>query len=77
MVNGNSIDRIFDVDESASIVIRDAELTGGQVLNERAGGGIRAFGNVELDNARLSGNWRGGEGGVCTLNGCVRHRDDQ
>ncbi|MHC4875350.1 MAG: choice-of-anchor Q domain-containing protein [Planctomycetota bacterium] len=62
-VNGNSIDRIFDVDESASIVIRDAELTGGQVLDERDGGGIRAFGDVELDNARLSDNSAGGEGG--------------
>ena len=30
---------------------------------ERAGGGIRAFGNVELNNARLSGNSAGGEGG--------------
>jgi Ca2+-binding RTX toxin-like protein len=63
LVDANSIDRAFDVDANASIIVRNAGITGGQVLNDRDGGAIRSFGSVELDGALLSGNSAGGNGG--------------
>ena len=63
LVDANSIDRAFDVDANASITVRNAGITGGLVLDNRDGGGIRSFGSVELDGALLTGNTAGGNGG--------------
>jgi len=63
LINANSIDRVLDVDAGTSLTLQQLTVTGGLVNNDRDGGGIRSFGDVVLDDATISGNVAGGNGG--------------
>ncbi len=63
VVNANQIDRLFDVSSGATLILRSATLTGGQVTGDRDGGAIRSFGRVQIDGVHVNGNSAGRFGG--------------
>lgn len=69
-INGNNLDRVFDVQNGASLTLRDLTVTGGKApngaLNSGAagakGGGIRATGGLTLERVKVTGNAAGNGG---------------
>jgi len=61
-INATGIDRVFDVRGGASLLVRDATITGG-ATNE-LGGGFVVFGALTLDRVRVEGNVANAGGGI-------------
>ena len=60
-INGNNLDRVFDV-HSGSLILQDLTVRGGFAKNDK-GGGIRAKAPVTLNRVHLTSNVADGEGG--------------
>lgn len=54
-INGNGLDRVFDVLSGVNAEIADVTITGGQVYFA-PGGGIRNSGNLKLEDCTITGN---------------------
>ncbi|MBI1312843.1 hypothetical protein GC176_16260 [bacterium] len=63
IISGGMIDRVFDNSFGGSLVIQDAGIVDGLVLDDRNGGGIRSQGFLQTNNASISGNVAEGDGG--------------
>lgn len=64
IVDGNGLDRVFDIQASASVEIDNVTIQGGSVAYGE-GGGIRNMGNLNLAGTTITGNsvGSGGKGG--------------
>ena len=63
VIDGNGIDRIFQVQESISLILRNLTLTGGSVTGSANGGGVHNSGSLVLSGVTVSGNESEASGG--------------
>ncbi len=63
VIDGGSVDRIFDIDTGVVVTISDLTIRGGNVAGE-SGGGIRNDGTLSLDNTTITANVSGVDGGA-------------
>jgi Ca2+-binding RTX toxin-like protein len=64
IIDGNSIDRVFDVQTGSRLQLQNLTVTGGQVVGDKDGAGIRSEGLVVLSGAEITGNSADGNGGA-------------
>jgi hypothetical protein len=67
-INGNNLDRVFDV-RSGSLLLQSLTVTNGHALDE--GGGIRASAPLTLNRVHLHSNTADGDGGGIAVNGNI------
>jgi hypothetical protein len=75
-IDGNGIDRVFDVLDNASLTVSELTVTGGQTPSsgssaERSGGGffVRSGANLSVSNSTITGNSAAFVGGGINNNG--------
>lgn len=73
-INGNSIDRVFDIDplkNNIEVTISGVGIMGGNPPGDTQGGGIQNFGILTLKNVILRGNFPSDGGGIGNMGGML------
>jgi hypothetical protein len=62
VIDGNQLDRVFEISQDANTMMTDLVVTGGH--GNTMGGGIHARAHLRLERVHIMGNWSSGGGGI-------------